>query len=270
MDNTKPMTSIIMLSYNTLTFTKLGLYSIKEFEPEWPYELIVMDQGSKDGSWEWLKTIDKAKWPQLKVVHHDYNLMFSRGNDIMRFFADEKSGFLLLLNNDVQAHKKGWMEERIAPMVNDPKVGATGTFGDCHDPKTGGKFYLDDILAVTPDAQKAQVEKDFFEKCVHPNGKIREITGWSMGTRMKLWDELRGLRHDGRYKHMWSDSEYCIQTQLKGYTLALQGYNDKMTHFSGLSHAAINNPAVYDKRAEAIKHHVQRYESQQPNLLITV
>ena len=256
-----------MLSYNTLTFTKLGLYSIKEFAPEWPYELIVMDQGSKDGSREWLESINN--WPELKVVAHDYNLMFSRGNNIMRFFADEKSEFLFLLNNDVQAHKKGWLEERIQPMLNNSEIGATGTFGDCHDPRGGGKFYLDDLKAGKTEEEAAAVEKLFYETAVHPNGKIREITGWSLATRMNLWDQLSGLRFDGRYKHMWSDSEYCIRLQMLGHKLELQGYNDKMTHFSGLSHAAIHDPAKYDERAERIKHHVAKYESEKASLLFT-
>jgi len=266
MDTSKPLTSIIMLSYNTLTFTKLALYSIKEFEPDYPYELIVMDQGSKDGSKEWLESIDKTKWPQLKVISHPFNLLFSKGNNAMRFFADEKSEFLFLLNNDVQAHKKGWLEERINPMLKDAKIGVTGTFGNCHDPAGGGKFYIDDMLEKTPPELRDKLQKNFFSNCIHPNGKIREITGWSMATRMNLWDQIGGLRFDGRYKHMWSDSEYCIQAQLKGYTLDLQNYNDKMTHFSGLSHAAIHDPKKYDERAEKIKHHVIRYEQQVKNI----
>ena len=248
-----------MLSYNTLSFTKLALLSIKAFEPKIPYELVVLDQGSKDGSHEWLSQI---KWKNFKYERLEGNYLFSRGNNILRQIVDPASKYLLLLNSDVEAHKEGWLEERIQPMINDPKIGVTGTAGNCHNYLTGGKFFLDDLLASTQiDEEKKIIEKQFKEKCVLSDNIIREITGWSLGTTAALWDRLGGLAISDKYKHMWSDSEYCIRAQMRGYKLALQPYNDKMTHYSGISYAAIHNPKNYDERVQKILTNLAKYES---------
>ena len=258
-----PKTSVIILSYNTLMFTKLVLHGIKKFMSSIPFEVIMLDQGSKDGSAEWLRSIDLEANPWLKIITAPYNLMFSSGNNVMRFYADPESEYLLLLNNDVSINEPGWLEERILPMMKDKNIGATGTFGNCHDPEGGGKFFVDHLVEDICDgdtSKEAEVRARIKKLCIHPNGKINEITGWSLGTPMKLWDELGGLRFDGKNRHMWSDSEYCMRVQLSGYKLDLQPYSSKTTHFSGLSHSAMHDPKNYDARAEKIRNLVEAYE----------
>jgi GT2 family glycosyltransferase len=93
-----------------------------------------------------------------------------------------------------------------------------------------------------------------------PDGIINEITGWSLATTVELWDKLGGLRIEGKYAHMWSDTEFCIRAQLLGYKLCRQGYNNKMIHFSGLSHSAIHNKENYDKRVLLIRDKLKYYE----------
>ena len=48
-------TSIIILSYNTLEMLQLCIESIREYTEVGTYEIIVVENASKDGSAEWLK-----------------------------------------------------------------------------------------------------------------------------------------------------------------------------------------------------------------------
>ncbi len=48
-------TSIIILSYNTLSYTKFCIESIRAYTRKNSYEIIVVDNASTDGSLEWLK-----------------------------------------------------------------------------------------------------------------------------------------------------------------------------------------------------------------------
>ena len=54
-------TSIIILSYNTLDLLQLCIKSIREYTEEGTYEIVVIENGSKDGSAEWLKEQDDIK-----------------------------------------------------------------------------------------------------------------------------------------------------------------------------------------------------------------
>jgi len=264
-------TSILMLSYNTLKFTKLSLLSLKahsDKEPE--HEIIVVDQGSTDGSHEWLSQI---KWKNFKYVRLNYNLLFSKGNNLARCLASEDSKYLLLLNSDVSINKDGWLAERIKPFEVEMTCGITGTLGNCHNfNETGGRAFFNDMVI---DGFYC-TEELFKNRCVIQQGQqkdlIREITGWSMGVRKKLWDKLGGLKPEGKatvdgtpngsYRHMWSDTEFCCRGQLLGYEIVPQKYNDLMTHYSGLSHAAKNDPENYKIRVAKIEELVNKYEKE--------
>ena len=48
-------TSILILTYNQLEYTKLCIESIRKFTPKDKYELIVVDNNSTDETVKWLK-----------------------------------------------------------------------------------------------------------------------------------------------------------------------------------------------------------------------
>lgn len=48
-------TSIIILTYNQIEYTKLCIESIRKFTPKNKYEIIIIDNNSSDGTVEWLK-----------------------------------------------------------------------------------------------------------------------------------------------------------------------------------------------------------------------
>ena len=48
-------TSIIVVTYNNLEFTKKCLQSIKKYVEVNTYEIIVVDNNSQDGTYDWLK-----------------------------------------------------------------------------------------------------------------------------------------------------------------------------------------------------------------------
>lgn len=59
----KRKTSIIILTYNNLDYTKDCIDSILKFTKKGTYEIIVVDNLSTDGTREWLK-----KQKNLKVI----------------------------------------------------------------------------------------------------------------------------------------------------------------------------------------------------------
>lgn len=86
-------TSIILLTYNQLDYTKLCIESIRKFTPKGQYEIIVVDNNSNDGTVEYLKAQE-----DLRVIYNDYNAGFPKGCN--QGIEISKGESILLLNND--------------------------------------------------------------------------------------------------------------------------------------------------------------------------
>lgn len=91
--------SIIIVSFNTKDITKNCLLSLKKNFSKYPidYEIIVVDNASKDGSVEMLKKIEK-NWQNLKVILSKENLGFGKGNNLG--LKKAKGKYVLYLNSD--------------------------------------------------------------------------------------------------------------------------------------------------------------------------
>ena len=120
-DIARELTSIIIPVWGQLEFTQQCLASLKEHtRPAW--ELIVIDNGSNDGTAAYLAGVrDMASVP-VTVVTNLTNLGFPAAiNQGLRLARGE---YLVLLNNDVVV-TDGWLDQLIA-LVNakrGPEVG---------------------------------------------------------------------------------------------------------------------------------------------------
>jgi len=91
--------SIIIVSFNTKEITHRCLTSLKKNFSKYPldFEVIVVDNGSKDKSVEMLKSMS-SKWSKLKVILSKTNLGFGRGNNLG--LSKAKGKYILYLNSD--------------------------------------------------------------------------------------------------------------------------------------------------------------------------
>jgi len=120
--NTKPV-SIIIISYNGLEETTAPcLQSIFE-QTDYPdYEVIVVDNASKDGTQDYLKKL-AAKEPRLKYILNTENRGFAGGNNDAIKAA--KGDVLVLINSDTRV-SKGWLNRIVDVLVSDPTIGLAG------------------------------------------------------------------------------------------------------------------------------------------------
>jgi N-acetylglucosaminyl-diphospho-decaprenol L-rhamnosyltransferase len=89
-----PELSILVVSYNTRAITLEALESLYRHPPSVPYEVIVVDNASTDGSADAIA----AAFPQAKLVASRDNLGFGGGNNLAAEHATGRR--LLLLNPD--------------------------------------------------------------------------------------------------------------------------------------------------------------------------
>lgn len=93
--------SIITLTYNKLEYTKKFIESLYKYTKD--FELIIVDNGSTDGTVEYLKTI-----PDIKLIENKENQGFSKGNNQGIEIAEGE--FIGFLNNDILLYPN-WFEE---------------------------------------------------------------------------------------------------------------------------------------------------------------
>ncbi|PIQ72795.1 glycosyl transferase family 2 [Candidatus Roizmanbacteria bacterium CG_4_10_14_0_2_um_filter_36_35] len=91
--------SIIIVSFNTEKITNKCLVNLRRNLKKYPlnYQVVVVDNGSKDGSIPMLKKI-AVDWKNLKVVLSNKNLGFGKGNNLG--VTNSKGKYILYLNSD--------------------------------------------------------------------------------------------------------------------------------------------------------------------------
>jgi len=114
----KQMTSIVILSFNTVSLTKLCIDSIRKYTERGTYEIIVVDNASKDSSVEWLK-----KQSDIRLIKNDWNAGFSAGCNQGMELAEGSE--ILLLNSDTIV-TPNWLANMRTALYSHADVGAVG------------------------------------------------------------------------------------------------------------------------------------------------
>ena len=113
------MLSIIIVSWNTRQDLLRCLDSIMSAPPTCPFEVLVFDNSSADGSAEAVATA----YPQVRLEVSPQNLGFGRANN--RATSSAKGQLWLLLNPDTIVHS-GAIDVLVSYLESHPKVAAVG------------------------------------------------------------------------------------------------------------------------------------------------
>src|SRR5262249_9418047 len=115
------LTSIVILTHNQLPFTRACIDSIRLLTDE-AYELVFVDNGSTDGTPEYLKALS-ASDDRVTVILNSDNRGFPAGCN--QGIKASRGTQVLLLNNDTVA-TTGWLARMLRTLHADPKVGLVG------------------------------------------------------------------------------------------------------------------------------------------------
>ena len=118
-----PRASILIVTYNNLELTRLCLASIQRAAGALPFEVIVVDNASSDGTQTWLRAQAAAGLMPLDVVENEHNAGFAAGNN--QAAARARGDVLVFLNNDTVV-VPGWLEALVAHLERDRSIGLLG------------------------------------------------------------------------------------------------------------------------------------------------
>ena len=140
-ENNIHLTSIIILTYNQLKYTKLCIESIRKFTYKNRYELIVVDNNSTDGTVSWLKEQD-----DIKLILNNENYGVAKGwNQGIELSKGEN---ILLLNNDVIA-TPNWLYNLDSCLWSNSEIGAVSCLSNHVSNKQRIEVGYSDITSLT-------------------------------------------------------------------------------------------------------------------------
>ncbi len=230
-DKTKPLVSIIMLTYNQLDDTKICVESLFKHTADVNYELIFVDNGStKDDTKTYLEDL-KSKHSNIKVIFNDSNLGFACANN--QGIEISEGEYVLLLNNDVIL-TDGWLGRMIAVAESDKN---TGIVGPCTNHASGRQVVVFDGAASDDEA----IQKFAGEILTQNAGfwfSVSRIIGFCVLIKREVLfnvgvlDEMFG---PGGYE----DFDYCMRVKQAGYNIIIAG-DTFIYHIGGKGYSANN------------------------------
>jgi GT2 family glycosyltransferase/tetratricopeptide (TPR) repeat protein/predicted SAM-dependent methyltransferase len=217
-----PITSIIILTRNQLDYTKRCVESIERWTLE-PYEIIIVDNGSTDGTLEYLDEL-AARNSLVRVVKNGENLGFAAGNN--RGIAVAKGDYVLLMNNDVVV-TPGWLERMLACAARDPQIGIVGPTSNC----VSGLQYVDQPLYNTESLTGLErFSQEWAFKHHREVLPIWRIVGFCMLISRAVIEKIGGL--DERFgQGNFEDDDFCIRAAIAGWKCAVA--RDSFVHHFG-------------------------------------
>lgn len=108
-----PLISVIVLNYNGLRWLSLCLDALAAQLGAPPFEIVLVDNASTDGSAAWVK----AQYPEVRVLENGANLGFAAGNNAGARIA--RGEWFAFLNNDTAA-QPDWLARLYAAAIEHP------------------------------------------------------------------------------------------------------------------------------------------------------
>ena len=115
-------TAIVTLTWNKLNEATIPfLDSLYTYTDPEDFELIIVDNGSQDGTVDYLSS-QVRKRPNMKVLFNKTNLGYSKGNNQGLRMISADAEIIGLLNNDI-LFTPDWLTRMRDFLLSEPKVG---------------------------------------------------------------------------------------------------------------------------------------------------
>lgn len=207
--------SIIIPVFNRLDLTRQCLESIRRNTPANRYEIIVVDNGSSDGTTDFFRQEQQAGY--LRVVWNNENIGFAKACNQGARAA--KSDYLLFLNNDTVS-QAGWLEPLCEVLDRDHSVAAVGSkllFPDGALQHAGVIIVLDERH---PSSIMVPNHIDY-KQPDHPEANrmrtFQSLTAACLLVRRTAFEQAGGF--DEGYWNGYEDVDLCFTLQVQGWKL---------------------------------------------------
>lgn len=188
--------SLLFLTYNRRGIVARCFQSLASTLSDPVIEWRVLDNGSTDGTAEWLLKF-AANYDNVFVTLCADNAGVAGGRQIL--FEQARGDIIVSMDSDVEARRAGWLSRLIAPL-DDPAVGLCGPGGNWLT--DGWQWY-----EAAPDGYR---------------GEVDTVSGYCQAFRREVLD--RGVEMDMYYNPYWhEDTDLAMQIKSLGYRAMCTG-----------------------------------------------
>ncbi|NLA79596.1 MAG: glycosyltransferase family 2 protein, partial [Chloroflexi bacterium] len=226
--------SILIPTLNSCEMLKNCLRSIEGFAPPMSYEIIIADNGSTDGTLEFLS----QDYPHLTLIKFDKNEGFAK--PVNKLLNAAQGDYLVLLNpdtlliEDVFSPQLDWLDEHDEVGISIPKVlNADGSFqaqckrGDARPAAVFGYFLKLGKLFPKNRSLNSYLMSWLDEDEI---AEVDAVSGSCMIIRRACWEAVGDF--DKTFFAYQEDSDYCIRPRQKGWTVLYLPISS-IIHFGG-------------------------------------
>ena len=225
--------SISIVSYNTKDLLKRCIDSIKKYTQDISYEIIVVDNGSTDGTRNMLRGL------KVKTILNNTNLFFSKANN--QAFKKAQGRYFLILNSDTY-----FVDNPVKQLVDYLDTHADVGIAE------GLELYEDGTIVETGSRNSSPIidfyELSIFGKRIADKKKIKDFRFAHISRkrtfeinvacyaflmiRSELFKKLKGYDED--LSLYYTENDLCIRSQKMGYKIMHYG-ECKVMHIVSVS-----------------------------------
>ena len=242
-NNSRRFSSIVVLTYNNLDFTKVCLESISKNTMD-PHEVIVVDNNSTDGTREFLLDWEKQS-DMHRILFSDENVGFSAGNNLgLRIVS---GAYSVLLNNDTEV-TPGWLTALLRVLESDSSIGLVGPATD----NSGNESCID--LGGAENKDYASTASYFFSKAPAVFYESKSVAFFCAAFATTLLDTV-GYLDESFGIGFFEDDDYCNRVAEAGLKVGITFTSFVHHHMS----ASFN--ALGDEKTKLFERNKKLYES---------
>ena len=122
-----PLVSICIPHWQVKELVTVCLRAIRKFTPSIPIEVIVVDNGSKDDSLDYLRSVDWIRLIERGEQTPDHWVMaFKTALDLG--FERSRGQYFVIMHTDTILKHPGWLERMLEPLEKDEMCAVSGAW----------------------------------------------------------------------------------------------------------------------------------------------
>jgi GT2 family glycosyltransferase len=257
--------SVVIVSYNTAGFLRDCLQSIYQYQPKQDFEVIVVDNASKDNS---VKVIEND-FPFVRLLKNSLNLGYAKANNMGIKLS--RGEYVLLLNSDTLV-LPDTLNEIIEYLDSHPVVGIIGPklLGENRQmiqmswsifPSIGGEIIQ---KFISPKYISKYALALLMAEHLQKRERKAQVTGAAMTIRKKVFEDI-GLLDENFFLY-FEEPDFCTRTQKRGWDIVFNP-NIKVIHRLGASMKKSETPVNLHYRRSQLYFYQKHHSGFQQGLL---